>query len=111
MAVPEGWDAAGLAFAGQSVAGHGDDFGWIGANEQIGAFRNRDGAFSVLPQSEAGHAESGGLLLDAPGVGEDERRFAEKAKKIEIADRRDEAQVRVMVKAPFGEALLGGGVH
>src|SRR5712664_300935 len=84
LAIPERRDAAGLSFAGQSVAGGGDDFGRIGADEQIGAFRNRDGAFGVLPQSEAGYAESGGLLLDAAGVRKDERRFAEKAKKIEI---------------------------
>src|SRR6266404_2924944 len=107
MAVPEGWDAAGLAFAGQSVAGHGDDFGRISANEQIGAFRNRDGTFGVLPQSETGHAESGGLLPDAAGVRENEGGFAEKAEKIEIAHRRDEAQLRVMTNTGFGQALLG----
>ena len=73
MTVPKRRDAAGLAFASQGVTSRGDDFGGIRANEQIRAFGNGDGAFGVFPEREAGDAESGGLFLDATGIGEDER--------------------------------------
>jgi len=73
-------------------------------------FRNRDGT-SVFSRRVGRARREQWFPPDAPGVGEDERRFAEKAKKIEIADRRDEAQLRVMMNAPFGEALLGARMH
>src|SRR6267143_458235 len=107
LAIPKGWDTAGLAFASQRVAGGGDDFGGIRADQQIGTFGNGNRTLGILPQSETGHAKSGGLLLYAAGVGEDERRLAHETQEIEVAHRRNEAQLRVMRNATFGQALLG----
>src|SRR5229473_327718 len=86
VAVPEWGDAAGFAPAREGVAGGGDDLGRIGANQQVCAFGDGDGALGVLTQGEARDAESGGFFLDAAGIGQDELRFAQKTEKIEIAD-------------------------
>jgi len=90
MAIPEGRDAAGLAFSGEDVLCGGENFGGVGADEDIGAFGDGDGAFGIFAKRQAGDAEGGGFFLDAAGIGEDEGGFAEKAEKIEIADGRDQ---------------------
>ena len=110
MAVPEGRNAARFRFAGQSVACSGDDPGGIGANKKVCAFGNGDGPLGVFPQGEARDAKSGGLFLDAARVREDKSRFAEEAEKIEIADRRDEAEFRTKTNSGLREALLGARV-
>src|SRR5229473_6482461 len=92
VAVPEWGDAAGFASACQGVAGGGDDFDRIGANQQVCAFGDGDGALGVLPQGEAGDAESGGLFLDATRIGQDKLCFAQETEKIEISNGRNEPQ-------------------
>jgi hypothetical protein len=81
MAVPERWDATRLAFSSEDRLRGSHDFCWIGSDELVGAFGNRDGAFGVFAKSAAGDAEGGGFFLNATGVREDEGSFAEEAKK------------------------------
>src|SRR5713226_3505198 len=111
MAVPERRYAANFAPACQGVTGGGHNLGGIGANEEVCALGDGDGALGVLPQGEAGDAESGGLFLDATGIGQDELCFAQETEKIEIADGRNEAQLGVMLNASFSQTLLGARMH
>ena len=90
VAVPERWNAAGLAFSSEDRLSGGDDFGRVGANELVGPLRDGDGALGVLAESEAGDAEGGGFFLDAAGIGQDQRGFAKQAEEIEITDGRDQ---------------------
>jgi len=106
VTIPEGGNAPGLAFSSKNGFGGGEDPSRVGANELICAFRNRDGALGIFAQGKARDAESGSFLLDAPGIGEDQRGLAEQAEKIEIADRRDQFQLRMGLDAGLGEALL-----
>jgi hypothetical protein len=90
VAIPERRDPARLAFTGENIVGGGNDFCGIGSNELVCTFRDRNGALGVLAEGKAGDAESGGFFLNAAGIGQYEGGFAEQAKKIEIADGRDE---------------------
>src|SRR5579859_74756 len=90
VAVPERWDAAGLAFSGENIMGGGNDFCGIGSNELVCALRDCDRALGVLAEGEAGDAEGGGFFLDTAGIGQDQRGFAEQAEEIEITDGRDQ---------------------
>lgn len=90
MAIPEGRNAARLALSGKDGLGGGDDFCGIRSDEEVRALRNRDRALGVFAKGKAGDAQSGGFFLNAAGIRQDERGFAEEAEKIEIADGRDE---------------------
>src|SRR5581483_2838438 len=105
VAVPEGWDPSGLAFAGQGSASSGDHLLGVGTHKQIGALSNRNGSLGVLPKRETRDAQGSGLFLDAARIGQDQRGAAEEAKKIEVANRLDELKVRMMGHARLGEAL------
>lgn len=107
VAVPEGRDAPGLAFTGEGFAGGGNDFGGIGAHEQVGALCDGYGALSVLAECKARHAEGRGFLLDTAGISENEGGAAEQAKKVQIADRLDELEIGVVRDAGLSEALAG----
>lgn len=91
VAVPEWWNAAGLAFSHQDSLCGRDDFGWVGTDELVGPLRDGDGTLGVLPEGEAGDAEGGGFFLDAAGIGQDKGGFAEEAEEIEITDGRDQS--------------------
>ena len=111
MAIPKGRDAAGFAFPGKDVLRGGENFCGICADELICAFRNGDGAFGVFAKSEARDTQSGGLFLNAAGVGEDQCGFAEQAEKIEIAYGRNQAQLWMSLDPGVSEALLGPRVN
>jgi len=107
MAIPEGRNAARLALSGKNGLSGGDDFCWIRSDEEVRAFGNRDGALGVFAKGEAGDAESGGFFLNAAGIRQNERGFAEEAEKIEIADGRDELELSMSLDAGLQQALLG----
>src|SRR5690242_7309110 len=107
MAVPVWRNAARLALSGNDGLGGGDDFCWIRSDEEVRALRNRDRALGVFAKGEAGDAESGGFFLNTAGIRQDERGFAQEAEKIEIADRRDELELRMSLDAGLQQALLG----
>ncbi len=111
MAVPQGRDAALLTFSGQDFASGSNNLLRLRANNLIGALGDGHGALGILPQCKTGHAERGSLFLDATGVREDKRCAAQKTEKIEIADRRHDAQLRMMAFAGGGEPLLGAWMH
>src|SRR5262249_34020279 len=48
----------------------------------------------VVTQGEARDAEDGGLLLDTPGVGEDQTGMGQQLHEIEVAERFGQSQVR-----------------
>jgi hypothetical protein len=111
VAVPERRNTAGFAFSDEGVASSGDDPGGISANEHVCSFGDGDRPLGVFAESEAGDTKGCGFLLDASGIGEDKRGFAEQAKKVEIANGWDEAKLRVRLDACLGQMLLGAGMH
>lgn len=58
----------------------------IGAHEPVGAHRDRDGPFGVLPQRQARDPEDGRLLLDPTRVREDELRPGNEGEEVHIAE-------------------------
>ena len=111
VAVPKRRDAAGLAFSGEDGLGCGCDFCRVGSDEEVCAFGNGDGALGVFAESETGDAEGGGFFLDAAGIGEDQRGFAEQAEKIEIAHGRDQLELGMSFDAGLRKALLGARMN
>ena len=77
MAIPERGNAAGLAFPSKDGLSGGENLCGSGADEKVRAFGDGDGALGVFAEREAGDAERGGFFLDAAGVGQDQRGFAE----------------------------------
>ena len=53
VAIPKGRNAARFGVTGEDLRGGRNDFRWIGADELVGALRNRDGAFGVFAKREA----------------------------------------------------------
>src|SRR5260370_6084054 len=107
MAIQKRRDAATISFSGEDILRRSDDLAGIATDKQIRTLRNRDGTLGVLPEGEAGHSERGGLLLNAAGIGQDQRGSAEEAEEIEIADGRNNEKVRMVANTYLGEALLG----
>src|SRR5580704_3366048 len=90
VAIPEGGNAAWLAFSSENGLRGSKDLCRVGADKLICSFGNRDGALGVFAQGEARDTECGGFLLNAAGISEDQRGLAEQAEKIKIADGRNQ---------------------
>src|SRR5258708_35771333 len=102
MAIPKRRDAATLSFSGEDILRRSDDLAGIATDKQIRTLRNRDGTLGVLPEGEAGHSERGGLLLDAAGIGQDQRGSGDEADEIEIADGRNDGKLGRVAKTLLG---------
>src|SRR6266446_9814222 len=111
MAIPKGRNAACFAPARKSITGGGDNLARIRTNEQVSTVRDGDRTFRILPECEAGDAESRGFFLDTARVGEDQLCFAQETKKIEVSDGRHEAQLGMMLDAVLDQTLLGARMH
>ena len=54
-------------------------------DQSVGAGGQRDGTLGVRAQRQAGHVEHGGLLLDAPRIGDDGSRAADQREELDVA--------------------------
>ena len=73
-----------------------------GAGENICAHFDRDGPFSILANRDAGHSEARCFLLDAAGVGDDDRSVLHQAEEIEIAERVNQADAPLRLESAAG---------
>jgi asparagine synthase (glutamine-hydrolysing) len=84
LAIPEGGHAA-LAGVGLEFVPGAENGLAGGAGEDVRAFVDSDRAFGILAEGQTGDPEGGGFLLDAAGVGEDNRGARHQVEEIEIA--------------------------
>lgn len=111
MPVPEWGGSAFLAVSSKDLLRSRHDFGGVSSYEYICALGDSDWALGVLTQGQARDSEGRGFFLDTPGVGQSQRSFAEQAEKIEISQRRNEAELRVVLDPALGEPLLSARMY
>jgi hypothetical protein len=74
----------GRMHAPQDTSKFVHDFSRIRANEYIRPVRQSHRPLGILAQSDAGHPENRGLLLNAPRIGQDNFGARHKMEKVEI---------------------------
>src|SRR2546422_1695104 len=84
-AVPQGGPAVWPRWVVQGPQGLRNDPGRVGPDDSVGAVRHRDRTFRRVPEGEAGDPEDGGLLLNAPGVRQDQAGSTHEGDEVEIA--------------------------
>src|SRR5262249_46296045 len=91
-AIPLLRDSPGLSFALQNLGGFGADPLRVGTHQDVGPKLDGDRSFGVLTQRQARHSQSGRLLLEPPGVSEDQTRLGHQREKGQISHRLDQPQ-------------------
>ena len=91
VAVPKLRRRCGRPHAPQDTSKFVHDFSRIRANQYIRPVRQSHRPLGILAQSDAGHPENRGLLLNAPRIGQDNFSARHKMEKIEITQGRHES--------------------
>src|SRR5215469_12302228 len=81
---------------------------WVGANYEICSLLARDGTLSIPSQSEAGHVQHCGFLLNAAAVGQHHTGASHQSQKSKIPQRLNDAYT--FVKLNCGHPLRGARV-
>src|ERR1700731_1166539 len=111
MTIPEWGHSSSLAVSSKNLFSSRHDFVGVCSYEYICALGDSNRGLGVFTQGQAGDAEDGGFFLNTPRVGQDQSSLAEQAEKIEIAQRSDEAELRMVFDAALAELVLSAWMY
>ena len=80
----------------------------ISSDNYVGPLLDRDRALGVLAHRQARHSERSGLLLDSAGIGNDQRRVLNEAKRFQITLRWEHERASCVHRLPQPEAVDAG---